>query len=78
MFTAYAIRSLENNYIYKGLTSNLEDRLRRHNAGYEKTTKPYAPFRLIYSIVFDTRAEARDHEKWLKSGAGRLMLSKIL
>ncbi|WP_369415193.1 GIY-YIG nuclease family protein [Belliella calami] len=33
-------------YIYVGLTSNLDERIHRHNSGYEKTTKPYTPFDL--------------------------------
>jgi hypothetical protein len=33
-----------------GLTSDLEARLFRHNNGYERTTKPYAPFRLIHDF----------------------------
>ncbi len=47
--TVYAIASLSRNYIYVGMTSNLDNRLKRHNNGYEKTTKPYAPFELIYN-----------------------------
>jgi len=41
MFWVYAISSLNRNYIYVGLTSDLESRIARHNKGYEKTTKPY-------------------------------------
>jgi putative endonuclease len=59
MFTVYAIESLERNYIYVGLTNNLDRRLDEHNRGKNKTTKPYKPFRLIYSEQFDTRLEAR-------------------
>lgn len=60
MFTVYAISSiLKKNYIYVGLTSHLNERLRRHNKGYEKTTRSYAPFRLIYTEEVSTRQEAR-------------------
>lgn len=77
MFIVYAISSLNRNYIYVGLTSNLEKRIERHNKGYEKTTKPYAPFTLIYSEEFDTRIEARTKEKYWKSGVGKEQLRKI-
>ncbi len=77
MFTAYAIESLHKNYIYKGFTSNIEDRLKRHNDGREKTTAPYRPFKLIYTKEFSNRADARDHEKWLKSSTGREFLKQI-
>jgi putative endonuclease len=78
MFYVYAILSLKRSYIYVGLTSDIERRIRQHNKGYEKTTKPYAPFQLIYSEQFDTRAEARKREKYLKSGAGKEFLRSRL
>ncbi len=78
MFTVYAIKSLSRNYIYVGLTSNLDERLKRHNNGYERTTKPYKPFVLIHSEVFDTRVQAREKEKYLKSGIGKEFLKKII
>ena len=49
------------------MTSNLEKRLKEHNNGYEKTTKPYAPFTLIYTEQTTTRPEARIKEKYFKS-----------
>ena len=41
------------------------------------TTKPYIPFILIYSEKFETRAEARDKEKYLKSGSGKEFLKTL-
>jgi putative endonuclease len=73
----YAISSLKRNYIYVGLTSNLNARLERHNKGYERTTKPYSPFVLIYSEDVETRKEARVREKYWKSGIGKEKLRKI-
>ena len=78
MFTVYAISSLKPNYIYVGMTSNLEDRINRHNKGYEKTTKPYAPFKTIYTEKCNTRIEARRIEKYWKSGIGKEKLKAML
>jgi putative endonuclease len=77
MFTVYALKSIHKNYIYKGFTSNLEERLKRHNKEREKTTAPYRPFTLIYTKKFSGRKDARDHEKWLKSSAGREFLNQL-
>ena len=77
LYYCYAIKSLHRNYIYKGITDDLERRINQHNKGYNKTTKPYAPFKLIYSKSFNTGTEARDHEKWLKSSSGRRFLSGL-
>jgi putative endonuclease len=78
MFTVYAIKSITRNYIYVGLTSDLIKRLDRHNNGYEKTTKPYRPFELIFSEVLETRIEAREREKYYKSGIGKDFLRNLL
>jgi len=67
MFTVYAIKSNVKNYIYVWMTNNLEKRLKEHNNGYEKTTKPYIPFELIYKEEYITRPEARTREKYFKS-----------
>ena len=77
MFNVYAIRSQVNNYIYVGLTHDLEKRIRRHNQGHERTTRAYRPFVLIHKEDFVTRAEAREREKYLKSGIGKEFLKSI-
>ena len=74
MFTVYAIASINRKYIYVGLTGDIEDRLNRHNKGYEKTTKPYSPFILIYFEEVETRVAARKREKYLKSRTGKRFL----
>jgi putative endonuclease len=66
MFTVYAIKSLNKNYIYIGLTNDIERRLNEHNSGNNKTTKPCRPFVLIYNEQLNTRIEARKREKYLK------------
>ena len=71
MFFVYVIRSVHRNYTYVGLSSQLEERLKQHNRGYNRTTKPYAPFKLIWKEPYETRIEAREREKYLKSGIGR-------
>jgi putative endonuclease len=71
MYTIYAISSINRNYIYVGLTSNIEERLKRHNAGYEKTTRPYAPFTLLFEETAEDRKQARLREKYWKSGTGK-------
>lgn len=59
MVIVYAISSLVKNYIYVGQTINLHNRLLRHNNGYEKTTRPYRPYKLIYTENFTDRISAR-------------------
>jgi putative endonuclease len=77
-FTVYAIKSNNRNYIYVGMTNNLERRLKEHNQHENKSTKAYAPFTLIYSEAFDSRPSARLKEKYLKSGVGKAFLKGLI
>ncbi len=77
MYYVYALSSIEHNYIYVGLTQNLNNRIERHNGGRERTTKFYKPFELIYSEVCSNRIEARVREKYWKSGIGKEKLRSI-
>jgi len=78
MFYVYAISSKVKNYIYVGLTNNIERRLNEHNSGQNKTTKPYKPYKLILVEKFETRVEARLREKYLKSGIGKEFLRRLI
>ena len=71
MFYVYAISSLRRNYIYVGMSSNVDRRIKEHNTGKEKTTRPYLPFRLLYVESCENRVVARKREKYWKSGTGK-------
>jgi putative endonuclease len=77
MFIVYAIKSEVRNYIYVGLTANFDRRLLQHNSGRNKTTKAYAPFVAILVEFHKTRQEARQREKYLKSGVGKEYLKSL-
>jgi putative endonuclease len=77
MYTVYAIKSGKKDWIYVGMTENLERRLQQHNKGYNTSTKPYAPFDLIYSEQQPTREAARTREKYLKTTTGKSYLRSM-
>ncbi len=77
MYFVYAIKSKTKNYIYVGLTNNVERRLIEHNNGENRSTKAYVPFCLIIRESFETRIDARAREKYLKSGIGKEFLKSI-
>ena len=77
-YTGYVLKSIDHNYLYTGLTSNLKNRFLRHNSGREKTTRPYRPFEIIFTETFSTRIEARQKEKYLKSGFGREFIKSLM
>ena len=73
----YAIRSSSRNYVYVGMTNDLERRLKEHNIGENSSTKAYKPFTLIYSKEFPDRISARIKERYLKSGVGKEFLKTL-
>ncbi|MFA3783790.1 GIY-YIG nuclease family protein [Melioribacteraceae bacterium 4301-Me] len=48
MYYTYILKSQFNGTYYKGSTSDLEKRLKFHNAGKSKYTKKYRPWKLHY------------------------------
>ena len=72
MYTTYILYSDKLGKKYVGFTSDLESRLVSHNhpnnTGF---TKAGMPWRLIHVETFDTKKEAMDREKFLKTGHGR-------
>ena len=78
VFFVYAIKSLVANFIYVGLTDNIERRFKQHNEGRGRATKPYRPFKLIHLEEFSTRADARKREVYLKSGVGKEFLRSLI
>jgi len=75
--SVYAIFSLTKEYIYVGLAYNAELRIEQHQRGKERTTKPYRPFEILMVEHHRNRQEAREREKYLKSGAGKEFLKEL-
>ena len=76
MYWVYILESQLNASYYIGYTQNLDDRLSRHNSGYEKYTKKYIPWKMIYNTPMNSRGEAMKLEKKLKSFKNRDYLEK--
>jgi len=77
-FHVYVLRSQVDGGFYVGLTADVHRRLGQHNAGQQRSTKARRPFELWFSERFETRAEAREREKFWKSGRGRELLKRRL
>ena len=73
-YWVYILFSEKYNKFYIGQTNNMKERLRRHNSGSEKATKPYIPWTLKISLEKEDRATAMSLEKKLKN----LSKSRIL
>lgn len=76
-YYVYILQSEKDQSLYVGYTSDLKKRLQSHNAGINKATKPFIPYKLIHYEAFLNRVDAKRRETYLKSGWG-LRSIKIL
>jgi len=58
MYTVYSLKSEQDGRIYVGITGNIGQRIKEHNAGKSKSTKGYRPWALLYSQNVNNRIEA--------------------
>ncbi|MGA9119237.1 MAG: GIY-YIG nuclease family protein [Bacteroidota bacterium] len=77
-FFVYVLESERTGRKYTGSTANLERRLGEHNRGETRSTRGKGPWKVVHQESFGTREEAEKREKYLKSGAGREKLERIL
>jgi predicted GIY-YIG superfamily endonuclease len=61
---------------YTGCTSNLDERLKRHNNKEVSYTSTRLPFQLVTYIAFTDKYKAYSFEKYLKSGSGKAFSNK--
>ena len=78
MYFTYALASCNHKFVYVGMTANLANRLYRHQKGYEKATKAYRPFILIYWEILEESANARKRERYLKGRSGKRVLYQVI
>lgn len=76
MYTVYILKD-KNGKIYKGLTNNLERRLKEHRSGHTITTRKLTEIRVVYEEQFADLETARKRELYLKSAAGRRFLKNL-
>ena len=76
LFYAYVLRSLLFKRNYYGSCHDIDLRLKLHNAGKVKSTKPFRPWEVIYFETFETRSEAYQREIFFKSAEGKVFLRK--
>jgi putative endonuclease len=77
-YFVYVLVSERTGRRYTGSCQDIDERMRRHNAGHMPSTKHGVPWTLVHVEKFDTRPEAVWREQYLKSGLGRAKLDCIL
>ncbi len=77
MFYIYILRNRKNK-LYIGFTTDLKERLKKHNFGSVKSTKPYRPWKLIFYEAYISKKDAKRREKYLKTAKGRTTIKTML
>jgi len=77
-YHVYILKSCVCERYYIGCTSDLEKRIIVHNSGGTKSTKPYRPWKIIYSENFSDKHQAYKREWYLKHPSGYLEKLKII
>lgn len=70
MYYLYILKSQKDNKHYIGITHDIGKRLKQHNWGKVRSTKPRRPLVLIHQEKFLTKKDAIKREKYLKSYQG--------
>ena len=77
MFFIYILFSQSLNKYYFGFTSDLKDRLRKHNSNHKGFTGTRSDWIVKYTEKFETKIEALNREKQIKNWKSRLMIEKL-
>jgi len=78
-YYVYLLKSEKTSYIYIGCTSNLGERLKRHEEGMVYSTKKMLPVELIYYEAYRVKECAYRREQALKKyGSGLAKLKQRL
>ena len=77
-YFVYFLKSKKKERFYIGCTKDLEKRLREHNSGKTKSTKPYVPWEMFHSEEFVDKKDAYKREWYLKHPKGYLDKVKII
>ena len=70
MYYVYVLKSIKDDKLYIGYTTDLKRRLIQHNTSSSKATKPRLPLKLVYYETYLSEKDAKDREFKLKRFAG--------
>ena len=78
MYYVYVLISEREGNFYTGSTADLKRRFEEHNSGLVNSTKNRLPLKLIYYEACLNETDARNRERYLKSGMGKKYLRNRL
>lgn len=74
----YVLQSKIDNSLYVGYTTDLKQRLEKHNRGLNFSTKNKVPWSVIHYEAYKNRLDATRRERYLKTSQGSRLLKRML
>jgi putative endonuclease len=78
MYYVYVLKSQVDGRLYIGYTTNLKNRLQKHQYGEVPSTSPRRPFDLIFYEGYKNMEDAKRREGYLKTSKGKSSLRIML
>ena len=77
-FYVYALVSTKDGFVYVGMATDCEARLKEHNSGKSRYTSGHIPWRLFYKEFIGDSVAARRREIYFKFSTGKRRLKDII
>ena len=77
-FIIYILFSITKNRYYIGYTSNLEERIIRHNQKSNGDTRKVNDWEVVYDEKYETKEQAHQRELQIKSWKSRIKLQDLI
>ena len=78
MYYVYILKSKKDNLLYVGYSTDLKKRLKAHQNGEVKSTKPRRPFELIFYEAYKSMRDAKRREMYFKTNKGKTSIKTML
>ena len=77
-YYVYILYSISLNKYYTGSTANIEERIKRHNAGATSSTKSGRPWKIVFSREFKLKSDALKLESYIKKMKSRQFVIELI
>ena len=77
-YFVYILQSEKDGSYYIGHTSNVEERLKRHNEGRSLYTRGKQPWKLVYHEILNSKSEAAKREREIKDKKDREYIVQLV
>ena len=74
----YILQSEKNGRFYIGSTTDLDERIKKHQQGSVLSTKPYRPWKIAFKQEFESYSDARKAELKIKRYKRRDYIIKLI